>query len=649
MLSILRRFTNSKAGVVVTFVVLGIIALAFAAGDITGLSGAGGVLGNGLASAGGTSISANDVRRRAQDQVRAAQQRSPGLDMPQFVALGGVDAVIGDMLNGVGLEKFGHDQGIRVSRAIVGSEIRSIPAFASATGQFDQATYERLIAQRGLTDAQVQSEIARERMVQFLVIPTIGAHQVPTGVATPFAALLLEQRIGAIGLIPAAAVPAGPAPTDAEAQTWYKAHQARYVVPERRIVRYAVVTPDSVAAQAVPTDADVQKAYDGDRAKYAPRETRTVALVTVLDQKAADALAAKAKGGASLADAARAAGLEARTIADADKATLSSQTSAAVADAAFGAAKGATIGPVRGAIGFVVARIDDVKQVPGRSLAQARDEIVATLTKTKTTDALTTIQNAIDDALADNASLNEVAKDQKLAIQATPPLLASGVDPETPATKPDPRLATIMQAGYAAEEGDTPTIVPIGQDGSFAVVAVDRVVHAAPRPLAQVRDAVAKDIVADRRKAAAKKAADAVLAKVKAGTPLAAALSQSGVPAPAPRPIDTTRAAVNANQKGPDPALAMLFSMKQGAAGQLEAPGGQGWLIVKLDRVVPGDVKSRPGVVDATRGDIGNVIGQEYAQEFARAALATVGVKRNEKAIADLKRELSGQGGSNQQ
>ncbi len=38
MLSFFRRIINSKAGVVVTFIVLGVIALAFAAGDITGLA-----------------------------------------------------------------------------------------------------------------------------------------------------------------------------------------------------------------------------------------------------------------------------------------------------------------------------------------------------------------------------------------------------------------------------------------------------------------------------------------------------------------------------------------------------------------------------------------------------------------------------------
>ncbi|WP_294189669.1 peptidylprolyl isomerase, partial [uncultured Sphingomonas sp.] len=589
MLSFFRRIVNSKAGVFITLALLGIIALSFAAGDVTGLSsGGGGLLGNSVVTVGNTGITAADVRKRAQDEVRFAQTQQPGFDMAQLIQLGGIESIIERLANAIGLEKFGHDQGLRVSRALIGSEIKGIPAFAGPTGQFDQQTYERLIAQRGLNDAQVQDEFARSIMTQFLVTPTIGASQVSEKLALPYASLLLERREGQIALIPAAAVPTGPAPTDAEVQKFYAGHLPRYTVPERRVVRYAVVTPDSVKAQVTPSDAEIQQAYNGNRAAYQPREQRTVSIVTVLDQKAADALAAKVKSGTALAAAARASGLEARTIEKVEKTALTTRTSAAVADALFAAQKGAVVGPIKGTIGFVVAQVDGVTQVAGRSLAQARDEIVQTLTRSKTTDALSQTQNKIDDALSDNANINEVASDQKLTVSSTKPLLASGVDPDDAATKPDPRLAPIMQAGFAAEEGDTPTIVALGTDGGFAVVALDRIVRAAPRPLAQVRAQVVRDVIAERQRNAAKQIATQALAKLDKGATLAAVLSQTGVRGPAPQRIDTTRAQLNADRRGVEPTLALLFSMKQGSAKMLAAPNNMGWLLIKLDRVTPG-------------------------------------------------------------
>ncbi|GAA4220045.1 peptidyl-prolyl cis-trans isomerase [Sphingomonas endophytica] len=639
MLSFLRGIIHSKVGMIVTFGILIVIALAFAAGDVTGLASGGGILGHPLASVDGEKVTADDIRRRAQDEIRSARQQQPDLDMATFVRAGGVESLITRSLTGLALETFGEEQGMRVSRALVGSELKAIPAFAGATGQFDQQAYLRLIAQRGMTDAQVQREIARETMAQFLIVPTVGASQVPQQLALRYASLLLERRVGQAALIPASV--AGPAPTDAEVQDWYKRNVARYTTPERRVIRYALVTPQQVAAQAVPSDAEIQKAYDADKAKYAPKPLRDVTLATVLDQKAAQALADKVKAGTPLAAAARAAGLEARTITAVEQSALATQTSPAVAAALFGAAQGNVVGPLRGSIGFVVARVEKVTQDPGKTLAQARPEIVAALTKQKANDAIGKIRDAVEDALADNANIAEVARDQKLNVQTTPAVLSSGINPDQPQAQPDATLAPVIAAGFAAEDGDTPTTVGIGQDGGFAIAALDRIVPATPIPLAQARAKVVADLTADRARRAAQAAANAIVAKVNTGTPLAAAVAQAGVKAPVER-VEATRAQITANQGQVNPVLAMMFGMKQGSARAIQAPDGRGWLVLRVEQIVPGDASKQPAAIQATRADLGRAIGGEYAQQFANAVAAAQGAKRYPDAIATLKKDLVG-------
>ena len=486
-------------------------------------------------------------------------------------------------------------------------------------------------------------------MVQFLVTPTIGASQVPTTLALPYASLLLEKRAGRIAIIPTGAVPKGAPPTDKELRTWYQRNIARYTVPERRVIRYARVTPEQVSAQATPSETEIAQAYNADRARFAPTEKRTITQVTVLDQQAADALAAKVKSGTPIAAAARAAGLEPRTSTGVEKAAFAQRSSPAVADAAFGAAEDAVIGPIRGAIGFVVARIDGIEQVPGKTLAQAHDEIVAALTTQKTADAMGKVRDSLDDAISDNANFNELVADQKLSPVTTPPLLATGANPDDPAAKPNPVLAQVAAAGFAAEEGDTPTLVQTGADGGFAVVALDRVVRAAPRPLAQVRDRVAADFTIDRARRAARTVALGMLAKVNKGASLETALSQTGLRTPPVRTIAASRAQLSADPRGVDPALALLFSMAGGTAKMLEAPNNAGWLILKLENIQAGDAGKVPGVIDATRGDLGRVIGQEYVQQFTDSVKAALRVSRNADAIARVKADLTGQGGSDQQ
>jgi peptidyl-prolyl cis-trans isomerase D len=419
-------------------------------------------------------------------------------------------------------------------------------------------------------------------------------------------------------------------------------------MPERRVMRYATIDAAQVKAQAEPTEAEIAQAFAADKARYAPSEQRTVTLVTVLDENAASALVARIKGGQPIADAARGAGLEARKIVDAQRQTIAAQTSAAVADAIFAAPQGSVLGPLRASIGFVLARVDSVTRKPGRTLAQAHDELAAKVRAQKATAAIGKLRDSIEDSLADNASLNEVVKDQKLTAVATGALLSTGVDPDRPGVPADPALAAIVQAGFAAEEGDTPVTVPLGQDGSFAVVGLDRIVRAAPVPLADIRPRVVADVQADRARRTARQRAEAVLQKVNGGMALPAALAAAGVKGPPVQSLTSTRAQLNADPRGVNPVLALLFSIPQNSARMLESPENKGWLIVRVNQIVPGDASRQPGVVNATRSDLGRSMGREYAEQFAQAIVTQQGAKRNKAAIEQLKKELAGAGGPQQ-
>ena len=643
MLGFFRRVINSKVGIVVTFIVLGVIALAFAAGDVTGLR-SGGIAGASVARVGGTTVSDQELTKRVQDELRGIQQNNPGVDMAQFIQAGGVEGTLQRIVSGLALDEFGRQQGMLVSRALVGSELQQMPGLQGPTGKFDQNIYEQILARNRLTDAQVQGDIARDTMAKFLLTPQTGARQVPQSLALPYASLLLEKRAGQVAFVPAAAVPAGSAPTDQDLQTWYQRNVARYTVPERRVVRYARISPDELKAQAVPTDADLRQAYQANAARFAAKQTRSVSLVTVLDQNAANALAGKVKSGTALAAAARASGLEPRTIANSEKDALARQTSAAVADALFAAPDGGVVGPVRGAIGFVVAKVDGVQQIAAKSFDQARGELLPELTQKKLAETIAAKQDAITNAINDNATFAEIVADQKLAAQTTAALTAGGADPEKPEAKPDPALVPILAAGFQAEEGDDPQIVGLTPDGSFAVVALDRIVRAAPRPLVQVRDAVAKDVAADRARRAARQVATAVLGKVNKGVAIEKALAESGVKAPPVQRLAAARAQLNADPRGVDPTLALMFSMAGGTAKLLEAPNNAGWLIVKLEQITPGDAGKVPGAINATRGDLGRVIGNEYAQQFTEAVKAALKVATKPEELTKVKASLTGGG-----
>jgi peptidyl-prolyl cis-trans isomerase D len=172
------------------------------------------------------------------------------------------------------------------------------------------------------------------------------------------------------------------------------------------------------------------------------------------------------------------------------------------------------------------------------------------------------------------------------------------------------------------------------------------VTPAAPRPLAAVRDEVTAAFRADRARQAARKVAAAVLAKVNGGTPMAQALAQAGVPLPPARPIGGTRADVGRQQGAPDPAMVMMFSMAPGTAKLTEAPQGSGWIVVRLNSSTPGDARQNRAILASAKSELGRGMGGEYAEQFARAVRAGIGVKTDAAALKRVRDELSGQGGS---
>jgi peptidyl-prolyl cis-trans isomerase D len=126
--------------------------------------------------------------------------------------------------------------------------------------------------------------------------------------------------------------------------------------------------------------------------------------------------------------------------------------------------------------------------------------------------------------------------------------------------------------------------------------------------------------------------------------PLAQALATSGRALPPVQPASATRAQL-AQQQGNVPApLALMFSMAKGSAKLLEAPNNAGWLIVKLDTIVPGDAARTPAAINGARGSIAQVVGREYAEQFARAVRNVVGVKTDAAALAKVRADLAGNG-----
>jgi len=641
MLQLFRNFFKSKLGVAVTLGFLALIAVAFASSDVANSGIFGGVSGGDrVAVVGEQRIDAAELSTNVSNALDQARQSNPTTTMQVFVAQGGFDKVLEQVLQRTALAELARSSGMRAGKRLVDSELRQVVAFRGPDGGFDENAFRAALSQRGLTEAALREDLATGLLARQLITPISYSPIMPESFGRHYASLLRERREGAMALLPSSAFAPTSAPTDAQLQAFYRESSSRFVRPERRVIRFASFGEDALGDLPAPTAAQIQQRFQRDRADYAAIERRRFTQLVVPTQAAAQAIVNELRGGKALDVAAREKGLATATVGPVSQSEFTTSASAAVAQAAFAAQSGAIASPARGGLGWYVLRVDAIDKQPARALEQVRGEIVAALTEEQRRAALADLTEGLEERFDKGESLADVARELKLELTTTAPATADGRIYRKQSETLPPVLARVLPVAFEMQEQE-PQLAEVVPGETFVIFDVADITPSATAPLAEVRDDVIALWRRDQGAKAAKAAANRIEARLAKGSTLAAAVAAEQKALPAPQTIDLTREQL-ARQGQVPPSLALFFSMAQGTVKKLEAPNDSGWYVVQLARIEAGAVPQNDPLVLATLQQLGRVSGEEYVQQFVNAAQREVGVERNATAIAAVKAQLTG-------
>ena len=628
MITFIRKWLTSWP----VLIMLGLLLVAFA---ITGIGNdplGGGAPQGSVAKVGDRTIAEPELTAAFDRAIRTAREQNPALTQAQAAREGGVAAVAGQLVGQAAMEEFARKQGLVASDRAVGAVIAGIPAFQSG-GKFDETTYRRVIGDQRLSDRDLRTSIGGDILRKQLLTPVTGALSVPDAMAKAYAQLLVDTHRGAVALVPLAAAAA---PTEAEIAKFYAANKLRFTVPERRSFRYAVIDRAAVAATVKVSDAAIAAAFAKDPARYGGAATRRLQQVVVPDEAKARAIAAAAATEGFAKAAERLAGFGAADIAlgTLSQSAFAKATSPAVAAAAFAAPVGGVTAPIRTGFGWHVIRVD-ASGAAGKTLAQARPAIAAELQARAVETAVADLVAAIEDGVDAGKSFADIAKEHGLTIAAQTPVTVVGASTGAPALTGD-SLAIAAKA-FRHEPGDGAAVEDIG-GGRLVVVETMQVLPSAPQPLVDVRAIVAAGAANAKALAAARIKADAIVAETRKTGNFAAALANQGVAAPQPlagRRVDVAR-------QSNVPPIIQAFLATPAKTVRVE-PSPQGWVLIHVDAIEPGDAAAIPGLLDASRREIASQMPDEFANAFVAAASRAVGIKRNDAVIAATTRRLSGE------
>ncbi len=645
MITFFRNIFSSKIGLFLTMCFVALIAIAFASADVTGTGAFGGVTGSGTAATVGDSkLTTSELNQSVNNAFRAEQRENTGLDLKTYVEGGGFDSILDRLVNSFVIADFGNKYGMTAGKRLVDGEIASIPSFQGADGQFSEENFRRALQQQGIKEQQLRDDFTRNLLAdQLLPVAGFGA-SVPQKLVTPYASLLLEARQGQVAIIPSAAFLENVKPADAALAAFYSKNGSRYTIPERRSISYALFSKERFNETVKPTDKEIEGQYNLDKAKYAASETRNIDQVILPTEAAAKALADKVGGGMSISAAAESVGLSSAEMGSVSKTELAGTTSQAVANAVFSAPSGDVTEPAQSALGWHIAKINDIRTVPAQSLEQVRAQIVAELSRDKIDEALAELTVKMEDEFAAGSSLTDVAEAEELKIESTPMLLANGQNPQDPNYRPIPEMQRILPVAFQLDDDSDPQVVEIIPGQQYAIMAVSEIAVAAPPPLNSIKELVARDYILEQGSQKAKVVADNIVKQVSDGTSLSKAMADAKVRLPAIETVKSTRAelARQSQQGNVPPPLTLMFSMAEGTAKSLKAPQNQGWFVVNLNNIDRGDASERADLLSATSGQFKQVFGNEYTEQFINAMKADVGVEKNEDALTALRNQLTG-------
>lgn len=641
MLSSVRRFSQSKAGAFVMVLFVGTIFASFALTDISQFRSGGGLSGGELASAGGEEVNERDFSAFADRALRTARQQNPEATMASIADQ--LPEILKQLIDDRALRAFGNDHGLIISKRLVDGQIASLPMTKGLDGKFSDEAYAAFLRQEQLTDGLLRDALASEVRMRMMLTPVGSGANMPTGVATQYASMLLEQRSGAMALVPTEAFVAGLAPSDGDLVAHYNANKGNYIVPEQRVLQLASIGAEQVAS-VEPTDAEIAAFYKANAARFASKPQRVISQATVPGQAAANAIAQRAKAGGTFAAAAAPAGVAATDTAIGLQTAEQYRSLAgdAAATAVFGAGKGAVVGPIRTQFGWTVAKVEEIRDQQGKSLTEARGEIRDALLETKRKDALAELVGKVEDALAEGASLSEAVKANGLTLVETPPLLAQGVSRTDPAYRLPPQYASALKSGFALGADEEPVVEGDAAGANYVVVGIGRIIPSAPAPFAEIKDRVRADWIKKQAMNRARAVAQEIAGKVAKGATVADAAKSTGGGVAQTQAITARR--LQLSQASADAAvpLRMMFSLAAGKSRMAADPQGRGFFVIKTDTIVPGNAAAQPGLVVETQRAFSQSLGSELAEQFVAAVRADVGVKRDEEAIKAAQRRLTG-------
>jgi peptidyl-prolyl cis-trans isomerase D len=556
------------------------------------------------------------------------QMMGEQFDARQFESAESKRQVLDRMIDEELMRQASEKLGVIVSPTSLQKQIAAIPAF-QANGQFDPNQYRTMLQAQGMTPRGFEERLRRDLVMQALPSQLMESGFVTEDYVRRYLALRDQTRSFDYVVLAAPAADAIGEVTDEEIQAYFEANGARYVSEERVTLEYIEVDASKLEVPVAADEETLRQRYEEQKTRFVEAEQRLASHILVKVDPNADADAQKAAQARAqaLVERARAEGADFAALARESSEDPGSKNMGGdlgwiekgITDPAFEAAlfamqAGSVSEPIKGADGWHVIQLREIKAETGKPFEEVRGELEREYLDGERERIYSDLSGRLVDIIyRDPTTLQTAADELELEVQRSESFTRAG----GPGIASNPEVLRAAFSDAQLVDGTVSDPIDLGGSRTVVVRSVDHV-PAAPQPLAEVKDQVRSALVAERVAAQSREMADAALAKLRAGETLESVAAGLGVEVAKADAVGRAGATV-------DPVVSQhAFSLPhpvegKPSVGMVELPAG-GHALIALTAVKDGDPAATDAeMVGALREQLSQAMGGAEAAAYVKA------------------------------
>lgn len=560
-------FDNQKTGVrILLGVIIGVLALSMLLYLVPQGSNTTELAGDTVAQVGDQKVTLNDINQ----QMNELRQRNT---VPRQLESLYANQILKQLVFQKEIEYESKRLGITVSDKERADRIRQyVPAAFNGDTFVGMDAYVREVMNRFQMPVATFEELVRNGLVEekFRKLITDGVSVSPQEIQQEFRYQNEKVKLGYAVAKPED-LAAKITPDEAEIKSYFDKNKVKFLISEKRVVRYGLLELNQIRQSTTVTDDDLKAIYQRDIQQYqVPNRIHPEHILfttvgkpdaeVVEIKKTAEDVLAQAKKGANFEELAK---KYSEDPGSKDKGgdlgwVLQGQTVPEFEKAAFSLNKGQISDLIKTQYGFHIIKVLDKETAHTKPFEEVKDSIRTPLLLQKVDQQAAAIADQMSSEIrqSNKTTLDDLAKKYHLTLGETHPVAANEPVLELGNSQDVKNEIVRLQPGELS--------LPLQSDRGYVVLTLKQVLPEHAATLDEVRDKIAAEIKQQNSDALAKSKAEELAKRVKGGEKFAAAAKAVGLDAKTSDPLSRSG---SVSGLGSGKLLSAAFNLKTGDVG----------------------------------------------------------------------------------